>query len=121
MVGRKRHIEPVLGRLKTELKPVLLELLARGTDTPLSLSAQLLAARLGLAQVDPAEVRARFTSTSQAETTRLQALDALIISLGSPDHPALIVLDDCQWADELTLKLLARWNSDRQSTRHGHV
>src|SRR4030095_7453118 len=42
------------------------------------LNAQLLAARLGLAQVDPAVIRARFISTDQPESTRLQALDALI-------------------------------------------
>jgi hypothetical protein len=70
--------EPVTVRLKAELKPVLGELLARETDTPLFLSAQLLAARLGLAQVDPAAVRARFTSAGHPEATRLQALDALI-------------------------------------------
>src|SRR6185503_1149511 len=70
--------EPVKVRLKAELKPMLLELLARETETPLFLSAQLLAARLGLAQVDPAVVRARFTSAGQPEATRLQALDTLI-------------------------------------------
>jgi putative heme-binding domain-containing protein len=67
-----------LVQLKTELKPVLQQLLARETDTPLFLSAQLLAARLGLAQVDSAVVRARFTSADQPEASRLQALDALI-------------------------------------------
>src|SRR5262249_58610276 len=36
--------------LKTELKPVLQDLVARGSDTPLFWSAQLLSARLGLAQ-----------------------------------------------------------------------
>jgi hypothetical protein len=55
--------EPVVAQLKTDLNPVLQNLLARGPDAPLSLSAQLLAARLGLAQVDPAVIRARFTST----------------------------------------------------------
>ena len=69
---------PVTAQLKAELKPVLQELLAHETDTPLFLSAQLLAARLGLAQVDPAAVCARFTSADQLEATRLQALDALI-------------------------------------------
>jgi putative heme-binding domain-containing protein len=70
--------EPVTLQLKAELKPVLQELLAREIDTPLFLSAQLLAARLGLAQVDSAAVRARFTASDQPEVTRLQALDALI-------------------------------------------
>jgi putative heme-binding domain-containing protein len=70
--------EPVIAQLKTDLTPVLQNLLARAPDAPLSLNAQLLAARLGLAQVDPAVVRARFTSTDQPESTRLQALDALV-------------------------------------------
>ncbi len=65
-------------QLKAELKPVLRELLEREKDTPLFLSAQLLAARLGLARVDPAAVRGRFTSANEPEASRLQALDALI-------------------------------------------
>src|SRR5262249_6305012 len=70
--------EPALAELKAELKLPLQDLLARDKDRPLFLSAQLLAARLGLAQVDPAMVRARFTAVDQPEATRLQALDALI-------------------------------------------
>src|SRR5262249_54960369 len=64
--------------LKADLKPLLQGLLERGSDTPLFLSAQLLAARLGLAQVDPASVRARFTAADQPEATRLEALHAVI-------------------------------------------
>ena len=73
-----RSTEAFTSQLKTELKPVLEEFLARQADMPLVLSAQLLAARLGLAQIDPATIRGRFTSRSQPEATRLQALDALI-------------------------------------------
>jgi len=73
-----RSTEAVTSQVKTELKPVLDELLARNADTPLALSAQLLAARLGLAQIDPALIRGRFTSSRQSEPARLQALDALI-------------------------------------------
>src|SRR6185503_2778618 len=70
--------QPVTLRLKTELKAVLGKLLARETNTPLFLSAQLLAARLGLAQLDPVAVRARFASETQPDHIRLQALEALI-------------------------------------------
>jgi putative heme-binding domain-containing protein len=70
--------EPVATQLKAELKPVLQELLAPKADAPFLLTAQLLAARLGLAEVDPAGVRKRFTSAAEPEATRLQALDALI-------------------------------------------
>src|SRR5439155_9687160 len=44
----------------------------------LYLSAQLLAARLGLASGDVAEVRRKFVSNSESTTTRLQGLEALI-------------------------------------------
>jgi len=70
--------EPFAAQLKAELKPLLQQLLEREKDTPLFLSAQLLAARLGFAQVDPAAIRARFTSSDAPEAMRLQALDALI-------------------------------------------
>jgi putative heme-binding domain-containing protein len=70
--------EPALSQLKAELKPLLEKLLASGSATPLYLGAQLLAARLRLAQIDPASVRARFTAAEQPEATRLEALDALI-------------------------------------------
>jgi two-component system sensor kinase len=39
----------------------------------------------------------------------LQALVSLLDALGSSEHPALVVLDDCQWADELALRLLSQW------------
>jgi PAS domain S-box-containing protein len=38
-----------------------------------------------------------------------QALAALLDALGCPERPTLVLLDDCQWADELTLSLLAYW------------
>src|SRR5205085_10690931 len=70
--------EPVTVRLKTELEPLLRGLLAREKDTPLFLSAQLLAARLGLSRMDAAAVRARFAAAGEPQAVRLQALDALI-------------------------------------------
>ena len=51
------------------------------------------------------------------EGRTLDALDALITALGSPDRPAVVVLDDCQWADEFTLKLLSRWNADGNGSK----
>lgn len=40
------------------------------------------------------------------ESSSLQALTALLRSLGSPGAPALVILDDVQWADDLTVRLL---------------
>ncbi|MBI3977021.1 MAG: PAS domain S-box protein [Chloroflexi bacterium] len=47
----------------------------------------------------------------------LRALAALLDALGSSTRPALVLLDDCQWADELTLKLLGEWQ--RQARKRG--
>ena len=58
-------------------------------------------------------------SFGQART--LQALTALLDALGSPGQPALVLLDDCQWADELTLKLLNHWQRRRNQGKSRHV
>ena len=40
-----------------------------------------------------------------------QALAALFEALGTPERPALIILDDCQWADDLTYELIRDWQN----------
>ena len=48
-------------------------------------------------------------SEQHGETRTIRALADLLDALGSPERPAVVMLDDCQWADEQTLKLLAHW------------
>ncbi|HEV3354646.1 MAG TPA: EAL domain-containing protein [Acidimicrobiales bacterium] len=43
------------------------------------------------------------------EARSLTALPVLLDALGSESRPALVLLDDCQWADEVTIRLLDRW------------
>ena len=45
------------------------------------------------------------------EARTVQALARFLQSLGSADRPALVILDDCQWAGELSCKLLRRWHA----------
>ena len=45
---------------------------------------------------------------SFAETRSIQALAAFLDALGAKDRPAMIILDDCQWADATTVKLIAQ-------------
>ncbi len=52
------------------------------------------------------------------EVRTLGALSALVDALGTSTRPALVVLDDCQWADELSGRLLAHWNQSRTSPCH---
>ena len=44
-----------------------------------------------------------------AETRSVQGLTALLDALGTTGRPVLVLLDDCQWADQLTLKVLNNW------------
>jgi tetratricopeptide (TPR) repeat protein len=46
---------------------------------------------------------------SLGEMRTIDALVTLIESLGSPSRPAVLLLDDCQWADESALKLLLQF------------
>jgi signal transduction histidine kinase/tetratricopeptide (TPR) repeat protein len=39
----------------------------------------------------------------------IRALTSLLGALGTQEEPALVLLDDCQWADELTLRALESW------------
>ncbi|MHB8897815.1 MAG: protein kinase domain-containing protein, partial [Thermoguttaceae bacterium] len=45
------------------------------------------------------------------EARTVQALARFLLALGAPQHPALVILDDCQWAGELSCKLLRRWHA----------
>lgn len=49
------------------------------------------------------------------ELRTIQALAEFLDALGDIDRPAVIVLDDCQWADELTYKLVQRWSARENS------
>ena len=53
--------------------------------------------------------------TGEART--IQALAVFLDVLGTADRPAMIILDDCQWADELTYKLIRRWQTDGGDAR----
>jgi signal transduction histidine kinase/DNA-binding response OmpR family regulator/tetratricopeptide (TPR) repeat protein len=52
-----------------------------------------------------------FESAPEAagEMRTLNALDHFLAALGTAERPALLILDDCQWADDLTYRLLRRW------------
>ncbi|MGH9180970.1 MAG: ATP-binding protein, partial [Acidimicrobiales bacterium] len=54
-----------------------------------------------LGQAEPDEL-----PEAHGEARSLAALTVLIDALGTPARPALVLLDDCQWADGLTAQLL---------------
>jgi two-component system sensor kinase len=53
------------------------------------------------------------------EKRTIEALARFLDALGSPQRPALVVLDDCQWADELTIKLIAHWQATHDDPERG--
>ena len=53
---------------------------------------------------------------SFGEARSVQALTVLLDVLGEKDRPVLVLLDDCQWADQLTLKVIDAWR--RREDRH---
>jgi diguanylate cyclase (GGDEF)-like protein/PAS domain S-box-containing protein len=53
------------------------------------------------------------------ETRSIDALTSLLDGLGAGGRPALVILDDCQWADGLTLSLLERWQARRATSPQG--
>ncbi len=55
------------------------------------------------------------------EVRNLQALAKLLDELGTASRPAFIILDDCQWADELTLKLIQHWSETRTKAGKVHL
>ncbi|MEW6474254.1 MAG: AAA family ATPase [Actinomycetota bacterium] len=52
------------------------------------------------------------------EDLTLDALAAFLDALGSPDEPALVLLDDCQWSDDVTNRLLVSWRDRHREDRH---
>ncbi len=45
------------------------------------------------------------------EMRNVKGLTHFLHALGTLQRPAMIILDDCQWSDELTIKLLERWST----------
>jgi len=64
-----------------------------------------------LASLLQTEMREDSAPEAAGEVRTVQALIRFLQSLGSAERPALIILDDCQWAGELSCKLLRRWHA----------
>ncbi|HKD37769.1 MAG TPA: AAA family ATPase, partial [Pirellulales bacterium] len=51
------------------------------------------------------------------EVRSIEALTRFIDAIGATGQPAMIILDDCQWADELAVKLISAWADSREFRR----
>jgi len=62
------------------------------------------------------------TATDQSpaafgENRTIESLIRFLNALGSAERPAMIILEDCQWADQLTCNLIRRWNNQSRGGR----
>jgi two-component system sensor kinase len=62
-----------------------------------------------LAKLFGSTVSSQLGPETFGEARSVQALTALLDCLGATGRAVLVLLDDCQWADELTLKVLSTW------------
>ena len=71
-----------------------------------------------LAEAFGEESRTDLGPEAFAEARSVQALVQFLDALGAAGRPTLVILDDCQWADESTVKLIVHWTEFREE-RHG--
>ncbi len=68
-----------------------------------------------LAKLFGSNAKSQLGPEEHGETRSIQALTALLDALGSTGRPVLVLLDDCQWADQSTLKVLTNWRRRQES------
>jgi two-component system sensor kinase len=72
-------------------------------------TADLIAALPGLAQVLCSDDSSASPGRVGGESRLLVALVEFLSALGTAEQPAVVILDDGQWADDLLYRLLLRW------------
>ncbi len=61
------------------------------------------------------------SDASREHARTLLVLTTLLGMLGTSECPALVILDDCQWADEPTVELLTQWLRPKERDTERHV
>ena len=64
-----------------------------------------------LQELFAAQLSATSSPAAFGENRTIEALARFLDVIGSETLPVVIILDDCQWADELTCKLIRRFNA----------
>ncbi len=91
--------------------------LADNVRRRLGSSADALCASLpSLRGVLRAEQESDLSPAAFGENRTIRALARFLDVLGKEIRPLVIILDDCQWADELTYKLIRRWQTQESGS-----
>lgn len=61
------------------------------------------------------------TYETDSQALGIEGLVTLLDSLGTADRPAAIVLDDCQWIDEMSVRVLSAWAQDNERPNRMNV
>lgn len=61
--------------------------------------------------------RAASSPAAFGENRTIEALARFLEAIGSPSKPAVVILDDCQWCDELTCKLIRRLHTEARTDK----
>ena len=69
----------------------------------------IVAALPGLRSVFPPPANGPRSDQPNAESQTLNALVEFLGALGTPELPAVVILDDCQWAEDFIYRLLLGW------------
>ena len=111
-------LEPILGEivLAARSEPALAARIRERLDR--QEDAAVVAAPELAELLEPSDPQASPGLEEHAQTRTIGALTALLDTLGSPERPALLLFDDCQWADDLTIELLRSW---RDPAREGPI
>ncbi|MCV7410632.1 AAA family ATPase [Mycobacterium florentinum] len=125
-VFRGRGVEHAVPKPLQMLTGIVHDLVGFGADDPALVerisaalgdaAARLCAALPELSAIIDAPSGDEGHSEAHARLRLVNAILVLLESLGEPSRPAIIALDDCQWADELTLQALEAWNTRRIRT-----
>jgi len=99
------------------------ELLSRVQEQVGDMADALIAALPSLGAVlQPSGRTADQSPAAFGENRTIDSLIRFLGALGSRDRPAVIILDDCQWADALTHSLIRRWHTQPRTTeRHSSL
>jgi serine/threonine protein kinase/tetratricopeptide (TPR) repeat protein len=55
------------------------------------------------------------------ENRTIEAIARFLEAIGSESRPTVIILDDCQWIDELTCKLIRRVHFEKSAAKHSSL
>src|SRR4051812_6047074 len=72
----------------------------------------IVAALPDLAETFDIDAHVNLGPEAYGETRSIAAISVLLHALGEAGRPAIVLLDDCQWADASTLKLLTEWPAE---------